>query len=627
MNNNGSKPLMLIFTVGPAQSFIEASRKTEDMWMSSYILSYLVATAMDEVIRGGNVKLIYPAIGTESPFDFWIKKPRDFSTPSFPNLFLAIGNEISQDVLVKRAKCAEASVKTEFEQMAKRVLDKAFVKGWRKTYVETLYNQQIPDFFDVYWVITEREKDQDYKDWYANTAGNLAAIKNCRPFKQTIELGRKCSLDGVHEILHLKRDESPQKAMGWWEKFAKNRPKDCRQGEALCAVSLTKRLGMHFLEDHSKFSKAFLEKRPKFPSTSEVATASFKERLVRKPCTLEDYQDFCQSVRDLRESDDENVRIPTVDPLPKIRIIPNNVDGEWLYEETWSDAYLLRYYGIDASKKAAQIRRCKKLRRKIVRSLGGEPGKYYAVIALDADNMGAKNREAKSQEQHEERSRGLIKYTETARSIVEKEYLGKLTYAGGDDLLALVNLNDLLPILKNLRKKFPDFTSVSAGVCIAHNKMPLNNVLEHARRMEQRAKSDGRNAFGIALFKHSGNASEVVTKWKPQYTDLDVIAISEELAKLLRDDEVSKRFLYTFRDVCGNLVGDDVEHSTGLSPLVGKEFSRLIERAYKRKGQQLGDAAQDTISKTVALLPPHITPYTNYLGFLEIINFIARESK
>ena len=48
MSENKSKNLMLMFTIGPVQSFIEAARKTEDLWMGSYILSYLVATAMDK---------------------------------------------------------------------------------------------------------------------------------------------------------------------------------------------------------------------------------------------------------------------------------------------------------------------------------------------------------------------------------------------------------------------------------------------------------------------------------------------------------------------------------------------------------------------------------------------------
>ena len=125
MSDNQPKRLMLMFTIGPVQSFIEAARKTEDLWMGSYILSYLVAKAMDK-IRGEDVELIYPAIRSQSSFDFW--KQQSFITPSFPNLFLAIGNgiEVSHDALVKRAKDAENTVKNEFRRMAECVIDEAF---------------------------------------------------------------------------------------------------------------------------------------------------------------------------------------------------------------------------------------------------------------------------------------------------------------------------------------------------------------------------------------------------------------------------------------------------------------------------------------------------------------------
>lgn len=635
MHHNQPGRFMLMFTIGPVQSFIVAARKTEDLWMGSYILSYLVATAMDK-IKGDGVELIYPAIGSKSSFEYW--KNQDFATPSFPNLFLAIGDsEISEDVLVERATAAESAVNTEFESMAKRVLDEAFKSSlpWRGTYVDELFQKQVSNFFDVYWVIT-KEEGRSYGDWYDYTTSSLAAIKNCRAFKQVNEFGRKCSLDGTREILHKEagHDEHEQirNAMKWWEDFAKNTPKYCRQKEALCAVSLTKRMGMHFLEKHSKFSIEFSDKRPKFPSTSEVATADFKERLLHKPCTLGDYQDFCQLVRDLRESGDEDVRIPTVDPLPKIRPIPNNVDGEWLYEETWTDSYLLRYYGIDASKKAHQIERCKGLRAKIVQSLEDEPGKYYAVIALDADDMGARIREAGSRKAHATMSDDLIEYTKKARRTVEEEHLGKLTYAGGDDLLALVNLKDLLPMLKALREKFPNFTNISVGVCIAHNKMPLGDVLQHARRMEKTAKNidDKKNALGIALFKHSGNVSEVVTHWEHQHPDgdLEVLHICQELVRLLSDNEVSKRFLYTFRDAVAKLIADDGQLIRGVPPaLIEKEFKRLINRGYQMTGRELDEADEQVIRQTIALLPPLTQTFTNFLGFLEIANFIARESK
>ena len=510
MSENQPKHLMFMFTIGPVQSFIEAARRTEDLWMGSYILAYLIAAAIEK-IQGDDLEIIYPAIGDLSPFDFW--RQQDFTTPSFPNLFLAISDGISQDTLVKRARDAEESVHTEFESMAKRVLDKAF-DTWRGTYVEKIFNRQISDFFDIYWVITKEETGQKYGDWYDYTASSLAAVKNCRTFTQIHEVGRKCSLDGTREILHLKEGESIKDAMKWWDKFAKDTPKYCRQKEALCAVSLTKRMGIHFLENHSKFSKEFWDSRPRFPSTSEVATANYKERILHKPNALEAYTKFCEAVKKLGQSDDEDVAIPTIQPLPKIKCpLPNNVDGEWLYEETLESAYLERYYNIDVLKAANQIKQCEQLRRKLVGLLGGEPGKYYAAIALDADNMGERNRDAKDKEEHARRSKQLINYSQKARRIVEEKHLGKLTYAGGDDLLALVNLEDLLPILKKLRKKFPDFTTISAGVCIAHNKMPLGDVLQQARRMEKAAKHKGeRNAVGIVLLKRSGSVSEMVTK-------------------------------------------------------------------------------------------------------------------
>ena len=238
--------------------------------------------------------------------------------------------------------------------------------------------------------------------------------------------------------------------------------------------------------------------------------------------------------------------------------------------------------------------------------------------------MGERIREAKNREEHEKRSEDLIRYTGDARQIVEGDSLGKLTYAGGDDLLALANLKDLLPMLRRLRKKFPCFTSASAGVCIAHNKMPLGTVLQQARRMEKTGKNEGgRDALGIALFKHSGNISQVITKWK--HSDLDVLTISEELVKLLRDDEVSKRFLYGFREVFAKLIEDEDDFIALGRQLIQTEFRRIMERAHSTKGTQ-SEVSQQIIDSLVQLIH-YIRPFPNFLGYLEIVNFVARGQK
>ena len=624
MTESQSKQLMLMFTIGPAQSFIEVARKTEDMWMGSYILSYLTATAIDNV-RGDGVELIYPAIGSKSPFDFW--QDQDFATPSIPNLFLAIGDSnISQDDLAERAKEAEKAVNIEFKSMARRVLDEAF-GNWRDSYVRNLFQKQINNFFDVYWVITQKKQGQAYGEWYEYTASSLAAIKNCRAFKPMEEMGRKCSLDGTREILHLEEKESIEQAMKWWADFARNYPRHCRQKEALCAVSLTKRMGRHYLENYSRFKDQFKDKsdRPRFPSTSEVATAAFKEQLRCKPNALGTHVELVKEVKKLKYRNGEPADIPYIMPLPKLSdFLKPNIDGEWLYEETYNDSYLERYYNVDAPKQRDQIEQCKKLRKKLVRLIEGEPGKYYAAIALDGDDMGEKIREAKSKEQHKDLSNQLIKYTESARQIVEEAHLGKLTYAGGDDLLALANLNDLLPMLKGLQKEFPPFTNASAGVCIAHNKMPLTNVIAHARRMEKEAKKvDGKDALGITLFKHSGNISEIVTKW--DYSDLNVLAVSEELVELLSDGEVSKRFLYSFREIFIKLIKDENDFIALGRPLIQAEFRRIMEGAHSTKETQ-SKINQEIIDSLVQLIH-YIRPFSNFLGYLEIINFVARGKK
>ncbi|MEN3047155.1 MAG: type III-B CRISPR-associated protein Cas10/Cmr2, partial [Candidatus Hydrothermales bacterium] len=118
----------------------------------------------------------------------------------------------------------------------------------------------------------------------------------------------------------------------------------------------------------------------------------------------------------------------------------------------------------------------------------GKPNSYYALIYLDGDNMGKwlagellpdieysyasetwenlpnnfKNkikaispRKLLTPAIHASISTALRNYAlEFVRKIVEKEHLGKLVYAGGDDVLAFVNLKDLLDVIHKLRWAF-----------------------------------------------------------------------------------------------------------------------------------------------------------------------------
>jgi CRISPR-associated protein Cmr2 len=141
------------------------------------------------------------------------------------------------------------------------------------------------------------------------------------------------------------------------------------------------------------------------------------------------------------------------------------------------------------------------------------------VIVFDADDMGKKLSACDSIEKHKELSRKLSEYAEWAREYVDKGR-GKTIYAGGDDFMGLLNLTTLFESIEGLRKKFgeqfqAEQLTFSAGIAIAHYKAPLGEVLSYARKMEHKAKEqDKKNAFGVAVMKHSGEIHETVLPWQ-----------------------------------------------------------------------------------------------------------------
>lgn len=312
-----------------------------------------------------------------------------------------------------------------------------------------------------------------------------------------------------------------------------------------------------------------------------------------------------------------------------------NIDGDWLFEESFSAQNFEHYYGVNKNEQSAAIEKCDRLRRALVKKIGSEPSRYFAVIVLDGDGMGETISQAEGWEAHTKISRELNAYTKKVRRIVEEDNLGRLIYAGGDDVLALANLKDLLKILYRLRWSLPNLnkggnttSTASAGVCIAHCKVPLGDVLDRARAMEQAAKSvDEKNALGIALLKHSGNISQTVFKWKYKVEDaenIDMIKVSQNLVKLIRQGKVSKKFMYAFRDTFTRLTNRN--GVLELPDIAETELERLIRRATSENVRSdTENQRKKNVQDLAALLANERMNFSNFVNFLEIVNFIARE--
>ncbi len=159
-----------------------------------------------------------------------------------------------------------------------------------------------------------------------------------------------------------------------------------------------------------------------------------------------------------------------------------------------------------------------------------EPPRYLAVLHLDGDNMGTMLGKVANIQAHQHFSRAISDFAGSVSAIVEQHYQGRLIYAGGDDVLALLPVWQALDCANELRNAFSAHltqagiqnATASAGISIAPYDYPLDLALESARQAEKQAKEDlGRNA--VVVLENRGQVRPAGAKWTNDDTpDLDI---------------------------------------------------------------------------------------------------------
>jgi len=250
--------------------------------------------------------------------------------------------------------------------------------------------------------------------------------------------------------------------------------------------------------------------------------------------------------------------------------------------------------------------------------LGHKPEAYYAFILMDGDRMGAwlQGNEPFTQvayrdcwhsqirtkvDEKAQNNPNLKAYIESKRAVsparhgaisaalnefalhltryaVEEAHHGKLLYAGGDDVMAMIPVAELLDCMRLLRCLYsghapedvvvPDeiklgngfvlyrerllrvmgeTATASAGAVVAHHTMPLQRVLKELRGAEHTAKEQGdRDAFSIRILKRSGGTVSTTAKWFKQQDNAVAhpVVLLQEMAKALGGAELSRRAAY-----------------------------------------------------------------------------------
>jgi len=171
---------LIIFTIGPVQSFIAQARKTQDLYAGSYLLSHLCRHVIKNTDIGLEIEPIFPSKDA-------IHSYSEYAT--LPNQFLASIKSNSADIK-KEINKLKNLVGNEFYNIGK-IASGDILKA--DSIASKIFENQIKDYFNIFWVSLPLQKE-NYAQNFFDVVKYLGSIKNTRNFSQLQEVGRKCSV-------------------------------------------------------------------------------------------------------------------------------------------------------------------------------------------------------------------------------------------------------------------------------------------------------------------------------------------------------------------------------------------------------------------------------------------------
>ena len=522
----------------------------------------------------------------------------------------------------------------------------------------------------------------------------LAAAKAVRPFAQNPQQGWRCSLTGETEwlttdkaqLLHSYRTQTDT----LWTRIASKKKAWAKKGEHLGALPAIKRLWPTlFAEEVGRALGAV--------GRGDGANNGSAQRFVVSTRTMALAHQIDQwlergglGAEGLAAALDRDAVEPVA--LPRRLMLRHAANPAALDDAKRLPALL---DAADEAESEAQARHLQDLVRRTLRGEGEASDRletYYGMLLMDGDRMGAwlaggdeyaisyreswhpdvrdgfdkhaqrqpllrayaNQKRAVSPNRHLAISGALNDFSlVVARHVVETEHLGRLIYAGGDDVLAMLPVADLLPAMQRLRVAYSGHdpahvdgqrvglalksgfamlngrlmrmmgqrATASCGAVMAHHQAPLTAVMRELRLAEQRAKGEGgRDAFSLAIVKRSGGAVIVTAKWG------EPMKLLRDLRGFLQDDRVSRRAVYNSFEWLKDLPRDQPDM---LASLLAYQLSRQADVAACKKhkvpelAQRLANLAFDPKQR-----PPVKDPLLDWLQpFMSAAEFLARETR
>jgi CRISPR-associated protein Cmr2 len=558
MTVRGAGNELLRVSIGPVQPFVAQSRRTRDLWSSSYLLSYLAGCAIDAAeLAGGQIRM--PATDGDVMMEA-IRAVRMGREPaeipeigSLPNQFTLAASNPAE--VGKAAVDGFHAAWRGIVGRAQKALDTSMRTGSGSI---AIWNRQVAEFWQVQWV-------------YGNSAA-LARRKSWRGGHRAAEAGDKCALmSGWQELSGYCRSTDRNKQDAFWASVQREiRGFDFREDERLCAIAVIKRLFPAIAKDAIGWELNVENQAVHWPSTAYLAARPWVDHvLLEGDSYLRSRADAYAEIvgRAARpahkeESGWEKLKKPATEADSAF----GRLDGGFYFE---NDILLENRTPLmaEAPERAFLADQLRELcRAASEQGLQAEPSPLFGVLLLDGDLLGSQFATA---DDPVALSKSLAGFARRARKLVYDR--GGLTvYAGGDDLLAFVPLPASLGIALALEKlyfeslktpKSESSPTLSAALILAHYHAPLRTLLSDAHRMldEEAKERNGRNSIAFAVRKSSGTTVRWVTTWEHLRAG-DREQGSSRLGRvcsMLDDGRVSSSFLYGQRRVLTRLAGSE----------------------------------------------------------------------
>ena len=614
LGSAGEKPAFLMMQIGPVQEFIAQSRKMQDLWSGSYLLSYLISKALAAIaLEIGPEAIIYPSLRGVPLLDWaWSLEEGVFTSgtfnlgqgrlhsselliPSLPNRFLALVPAGSEGRRI--AALAKKAIEEEWQKIADSVHEDICSKlgDTIKTDVhqdwDNVWESQMKRFPVVDFVIHE---------WQADAA-KLAA-------------------------------ENTPPILGGWENHPLNHAEQWKEivekmGESRhVGTNFGSHWAVHYATTDWKFAAAKNARSftswqtPTGPDGSPVGSA--KDHLNGRDEVIGGKANdaFWNALRAAYKGEERG-----------------DFKGQQRYgalsviKRLWPRTYLGEKLGWKPCRPDFESI------PEIAKAIDSEEDadKYYAVLCMDGDDMGqwvsghkappitqaladkAKDfflqhwqgsvpakqvKRPLSPSYHAALSEALNHFSLYAAGQVVEKFRGQLFYAGGDDVLAILPAQNALDCATALKCVFqghvpedlpdavkkpldelfelkdgflrclehagsserhrpnwpllvpgPDAT-VSVGIAVGHVRSPMQDVIQAAREAESVAKKvKNKGAYCLRVLKRSGESAEFSGRF-----DSDVLGVWDELSA--DTHSLSSRFPYRYAQLLKPLLahsGDD----------------------------------------------------------------------